>query len=109
MNKLLISPEAQDDIEKIRQHIAEELENPLAADNTLIKITRRIRTLVDFPQSGCRLSPVSGFETAYRFLVCGNYLVFYRVEEGSVFVDRILYGKRDYLKLLFGEQPKGDG
>jgi len=51
MNKLLISPEAQNDIEKIRQHIADELENPSAADNTLIKITRRIRTLVDFPQA----------------------------------------------------------
>ena len=26
---------------------------------------------------------------------------FYRISAGSVFVDRVIYGKRDYMKLLF--------
>ena len=36
----------------------------------------------------------------YRFLPVRNYLVFYRVTAEGVFVDRILYKKRDYLPLL---------
>ena len=36
----------------------------------------------------------------YRFLPVRNYLVFYRVTAAGVFVDRILYKKRDYLPLL---------
>jgi len=48
-------------------------------------------------------------ETDYRFLVCGNYLVFYRTEADSVFVDRVIYGRRDYIKILFDEALENGG
>jgi hypothetical protein len=35
-------------------------------------------------------------------------MVFYHFTDGTVFVDRVLYGRRDYLALLFGEQFDGD-
>jgi len=108
MNKIFLSAEAQNDLKEIRQYITEELNNPTAAESTLAKITRRIRTLADFAEIGSPLSSVVGSETAYRFLICGNYLVFYRTEKNSVFVDRILYGRRDYLRILFGELSKED-
>ena len=37
-------------------------------------------------------------------LVCGDYLAFYRVDGDTVYVDRILYGRRDYMALLFGDE-----
>ncbi|MDH7526011.1 MAG: hypothetical protein QHH10_11925 [Peptococcaceae bacterium] len=42
-------------------------------------------------------------QTDYRFLVCDNYLIFYRYEDGIVFVSRILYGRRNYTRILFGD------
>ena len=39
----------------------------------------------------------------YRFLVCGNYIAYYREDETAVYVVRILYGGRDYVKILFGK------
>jgi prevent-host-death family protein len=39
----------------------------------------------------------------YRFLVCGSYLAFYHTLAKKVYIDRILYGKRDYIKILFGD------
>lgn len=108
MSKILLSPEAQNDLHEIRRYITEELRNPAAADNTLGKIIKRIRTLADFPQGGSPLSAVVHFETLSRFLVCGNYLAFYRIDEDNVFIDRILYGRRDYLSILFGKLPEGD-
>jgi toxin ParE1/3/4 len=38
-----------------------------------------------------------------RRRVCGNYLIFYRVENGDVLIVRILHGARDYGPLLFPE------
>jgi plasmid stabilization system protein ParE len=98
-----LSPAAYEDIAEAKAYIAERLQNPSAAENTAHMILSRIRTLQDFPKAGSPLSPKVGFETSYRYLLCGNYLVFYRVDQMNVFVDRVLYGRRDYARILFGD------
>jgi toxin ParE1/3/4 len=45
-------------------------------------------------------------QTNYRFLVCASYLIFYRCEDEIIFVLRILYGRRDYTRILFGDLLK---
>jgi toxin ParE1/3/4 len=105
--KLQISPEAQSDLQSIKEYIAVELDNPSAALSTVSRITKAIRTLSDFPASGALLSSVVAMQTNYRFLVSGNYLVFYRYEGDNIHVVRVLYGRRDYMTILFGK-PKED-
>jgi len=104
--KLLLSPEAGDDLKGIRKYISDELENPAAAKRTVAKIIKGIRGLVRFPDRGAPLSSVLEIRTDYRFLVCGKYLTFYRCEKNTVYVVRVLYGKRDYMKILFGDPPE---
>ena len=106
MNRIFYAPEAQADLFEIRKYIIEELENPTAADNTLSKVTKRIRMLEQHSGVGSPLSSVVAIDTDYRFLVCGNYLVFYYVDGTYVYVVRVLYGRRDYLKILFGDLPE---
>ncbi len=36
----------------------------------------------------------------YRHLIVENYLIFYEIENRTIFVHRILDGARDYLSLL---------
>jgi len=103
MNKLAISPLARKDLKDIKTYISEELENPIAAVNVISRIIKKIKNLKAMPGMGARLSSKVSFDTDYRFLVCGNYLAFYRHEEKTVFVDRVLYGRRDYIKILFPE------
>ncbi|ULQ60416.1 type II toxin-antitoxin system RelE/ParE family toxin [Brucepastera parasyntrophica] len=103
MNRVYISPAAKSDLEEIKQYISDELYNPQAALRIISDITRRIRLLQEFPETGAPLSSIVEIETPYRFLVCGKYLTFYRFEKDTVFVDRILYGRRDYLKILFSD------
>jgi plasmid stabilization system protein ParE len=79
-----------------------ELANPDAELLTITHITKRIRELERVSETGAPLSSVVDMETNYRFLVCKNYLMFYRVEGQDVYVVRVLYGKRDYLTVLFG-------
>jgi toxin ParE1/3/4 len=106
MAKLQISPEAQTDLQKIKTYVALDLDTPLAAQKIIAKITKAIRRLIEFPSSGAPLYSVIGIQTEYRFLVCGNYLVFYRYEDETVFVNRVLYSRRDYLRILFGKMPQ---
>ena len=56
-----------------------------------------------FPKMGTPLAADANADSDYRFLVSGNYLIFYRVCGNDVYADRILYGRRDYLRILFGE------
>ena len=100
--KIRISPKAQDDLAEIKSYISQELCNPQAATKLVSKIMKRIRGLSEFPEMGATLSSVIDIHTEYRFLVCGNYLVFYRLEDGNVFVSRVIYGKRNYMRILFG-------
>lgn len=107
MAEIKFSPEAIADLQQTKAYIAEELCNEQAAVSTVAKITKRIRMLADFPESGAPLSSVIDMETDYRFLVCGNYTAFYRFENDIVFIVRILYGRRNYVQILFGE-PQDD-
>ena len=104
MSNVRYSPEAEDDLVDIKRYISEDRNSPIAALNTVTKITKRIKILEQFPETGTKLSSIIDIITDYRFLVCGNYIAFYRFDGEYVNIIRILYGRRDYVKILFGEQ-----
>ena len=101
MNNLHLTYEAQNDLSDSKDYIAEDLENPQAAIATVSKITKAIRMLRDHALIGTPLSSIADVDSNYRFLVSGNYMVFYRVNGKNVYVDRVLYGRRDYMGVLF--------
>ena len=103
MADISFSPEAVSDLQQPKAYITDELCNEQAAVNTIAKITSRIRELAAFPEMGAPLSSIVDFETDYRFLVCGNYTAFYRFENQTVYIVRVLYGRRDFMRILFGE------
>ncbi len=105
MAELLISPAANDDLTAIREYITKELDNPKAASDTVNKIIKSIKNLACFPMSGASLEGVIEFPNDYRFIVSGKYISFYHHIDDTVFVDRILYGGRDFMKILFGILP----
>jgi addiction module RelE/StbE family toxin len=92
---------AQKDLLEIKDYIAEELDNPASALKVISKILESMINLKKFPMLGSDLSPKIYISTDYRYLISGNYIVFYRIENQYISVDRILYGKRDYLKIIF--------
>ena len=103
MSKLQVSPAAQRDLQEIKSYIASDLDNPTAALSIVKKITKRIRGLLDHPLMGAPLSSVCNADNDERFLVSGKYLIFYHTayHENAVTIDRVLYGGRDYLRILF--------
>jgi plasmid stabilization system protein ParE len=110
MNKVVLSPEARNDLIDIEKYITDSIGSPAAAKSTLSKIIKTIRKLENFANIGAPLSSIVDIATDYRYLVCENYIAFYRVESefGTnkivVYIDRILYKKRDYINILFGKK-----
>ena len=100
---------ARRDLDEIWDYFLSEFQNPAAAQQIVSRIMDDVDQLADFPELGPALSSLVDVKRDYRFLVTGNYLTFYRISSDTIYVDRVLYGRRDYLSCLFGEVPEPDG
>lgn len=101
--RIRYSNQSRRDLDEIWDYIATELQNTPAAVRIVNAIMDSVDQLIDFAEKGAPLSSIANVESDYRFLVHGNYLTFYRVQGDEVYVDRVLYGRRDYLRILFGD------
>jgi len=103
MANIVFTPEALCDMQEIRSYITDELCSESSAIKTVGRIMERIRQLADFPESGARLSSIISIDVPYRFLVCGNYTAFYKLEGAEVRIIRVLNSRRNYMRVLFGK------
>ena len=103
MNNLHLSEEAQNDLFEIKSYNEEELLNPSAALATVSRITKSLRILQNYAQTGAPQSSIAEIESDYRFIISDNYISFYRAYGSEVYIDRILYARRDYMRILFGD------
>ena len=102
MTKVRYSPQALKDLNEIWEYIETDLGNQDAAQHVVDEILDATERLSQFAECGAPVSSVSDIESEYRFLPVGHYLVFYRSVHDQVFIDRILYGRRNYMRILFG-------
>lgn len=107
-NKIHYSTEARRDLDDIWEYVETDLGNPKAAQRIVNRIMDDVDQLESFGELGARLSAITDTETDYRYLVTGNYMTFYRISADNIYVDRILYGRRDYLRALFGDVVESD-
>lgn len=104
-SKIEYSPRALKDLDEIWDYIEVELCNLSAAQNTVDGIMDRVDGIASFPESGSKLEFENGLNSGYRYVVFKNYLAFYRLKPNDiVYVDRVIYGGRDYMSILFPEK-----
>ena len=104
MAKLVISPLARADMREIGDYISQKLRNPDAALRMIRRFREVMSPLREFPESGAPLLAAGKQSAPYRYLICGSYLIFYHVADDAVYIDRVLYGRRDYMAILFSDQ-----
>lgn len=93
---------AEDDLVDLLRYVAVELEEPSVALRLLEAMDRAIESLAVMPH---RCPPVDDeylAEMGYRKLHIKNYLAFFTIDEETktVYVERILYARRDWLHIL---------
>ena len=59
--------------------------------------------LGNYPEIGISVERYVSFPTDYKFVLANNYSIFYRIEEDCVKVIRIIYSRRDFVRILFGD------
>ena len=102
-NKIHYTAESRRDLDAIWDYIASDLQNLSAEERVVNRIMDDVDRLENHAEIGALLSSIADVESDYRFLVTGSYLTFYRIYGSDVYVGRVLYGRRDYLRILFGD------
>ena len=89
---------AEDDLNEIITYIA--VDNRAAAESIAIRIEKNLAYLSYHPYLGKIPIEEELARLGYRFLIVQDYLIFYTIEEQTVWVHRILHSARDYLNLI---------
>lgn len=58
----------------------------------------------EFPKSGAPLYYENGF-TGYYYVVFKAYMAFYRIGEERILVERVVFGRSDYMRTIFQDRP----
>lgn len=102
-NQISYAPKAREDLLEIKSFIEEETGDIELAKKTISDIVTTNDSLSIFPEMGQRLLINLGSKIEYRYLLCHNYLSFYRYLDRTIYIDRILNSRRDYLRILLDE------
>ncbi|MFC2629626.1 MAG: type II toxin-antitoxin system RelE/ParE family toxin [Lancefieldella rimae] len=101
--KLVWSPAALDDLKSAIDYIEFDLDSPMAAKRFYESILDKAHLFANAPGSGITLKTTRDIDTGYRYIVCGNWILFFMIEENQALVVRLLYGRSDYMRTLFGD------
>lgn len=92
--KLVLSPKASDDLEEIGDYIARD--NSARAISFVAEIEARCRKLLATPEA----FPVrDDLLPGARMMTYGRYLIFFRVLDDTVRVERVIHGARQLRNL----------
>ena len=99
---------AKAEMREIYWYIARELNQPTAAARRISLIEAAIQSLKETPASRALVRDAYLASKGYRMVVVKNHLVFYivREEERAVSVMRVLYGRRDWMRLLRADEDE---
>lgn len=102
MYDVKITPIALEDLENIYNYIYQEQEEPQIANKLIETIEEKILSLEFMPQKFVLCKEEILRKKGYRKLIVKNYIAFYLIDEENkrVIIARVLYGARDYEKLL---------
>ena len=94
------SKESKQDLIEIKRYIKYNLQEPVTAEKLISKIRAEIDKLRDNPQIYAIIDDdfIKRFEI--RKLIIDNYIVFYRIQNISIQIVRIMYGRRNWINLL---------
>lgn len=94
------SKESKEDLLGIKQYIKYDLQEPEIAQKLISKIRNEINNLKYNPKIYEVIDDELLKKIGIRKLVVDNYIIFYRVKNDSIDIVRIMYGRRNWIKLL---------
>ena len=100
--EVIITPEAEDDLDRLGAYIAFELRAPETAVSYIHDIRGEISSLKNAPRRFRIIDDEPWHSRGLRRMNAHNFAVFFIVieDEGTVYVQNVIYQKRDLPKVL---------
>ena len=96
--RVVLSPEAKSELDEIWLYIYQDSRREDVADRVIGEIRSSIATLGKSPMAG--RSRAREFGAGMRSMPSDEYVIFYKVASGKVFILHIFHGRRDLPRLL---------
>lgn len=87
------SPAVVDDLEAALDYIEFDLDSPQASKRFYQTILDVVRRFSDIPTAGIVLRNSQGLDTGFRYMIAGNWMIFFVIEDDGALVVRILVEK----------------
>ena len=100
MFKIKFSNYVYEDTESSINYIKFVLQNPIAAQKLKKEIKKAYRKIKENPFIYPSVPVEHLAARGYRFIMVMNYMLFFRVKEKIINVERLLYGPRDWINIL---------
>ena len=95
--ELAWSSAAVDDLVAAVDYIESELASPMAARRLVDSVIEKAQLFADVLGAGTVLRTLNGIDTGYRYMVCGNWMVFLECDNGRALVVRAFHAKSGYI------------
>ncbi len=98
--KVIITPTAYREINRIYEYISEELYAVGAAKDLMKEVEEEVQKLKYYPKIHIELKKSDELKRNYRKIVIKNYIILYTIdeEENVVFIAHMYYNGRNYIE-----------
>lgn len=96
--KIVFSKKSEQQIDDIYQYVLNKSNDEDTAKKFVNELFDKTEILKKHAFVGRQLELIDNIVTQYRFIRYKGYLIFYRVDDKKVYIDRILNSKTDYVK-----------
>ena len=90
----------RDELKAVIQYIRQNLKNPIAAERLKNEVKKTYKKIKKNPFLYPAVPDEYLASKGFRFTMVKNYMLFYKVKEKQINIDRFLYGHRDWMNLL---------
>lgn len=100
--KIIITPDAEEDLVELRNYIADVLLARDTARNYIRTIRKEIGTLSEMPAKYKPVDDEPWHSRGIRRIMANNFFVYYRIDEDRklVYILNVIYARRDQLRML---------
>ena len=97
--KVQYSKAAIRDLDRVWAEVFEASKSYDITEKYIDDLMDKVEAKADYPKSGSPLYYQDSF-TGYYFVVFKAYLAFYRIEDDTMLIDRVLFCRSDYMRHL---------
>ena len=95
--EIVFSKKSELQIDEIYQYVYSASNDEGTAKNFVNELLDKTEILKKHAFVGRQLELIDNIVTQYRFIRYKDYLIFYRVDDTKVYIDRILSSRQDYV------------